>query len=83
MKLRLKQLAQDGAVKGALAVYDGTSWVVLAPGVNGQVLTVDSSAATGLRWSSTSTPIGYSDTYSDTYADAATGLYSDLYNGSY
>jgi hypothetical protein len=36
--------------KGDIAVFDGTDWLNLAAGTNGQYLSADSTAATGLAW---------------------------------
>jgi hypothetical protein len=39
-----------GVAKGDILVYDGTTYQRLPVGTNGQVLTADSTAATGLKW---------------------------------
>lgn len=42
-----------GTVKGDLAVYNGTAWVALPAGANGDFLAADSTDPTGLVWQAT------------------------------
>lgn len=55
-----------GVAKGDLAVYNGTSWVVLAPGSDNSVLQAESTATDGVQWGyptlSTGTVTGTSTT---------------------
>lgn len=39
-----------GATKGDIVVFNGTAWVALPVGSNGQVLTANSGAAAGVEW---------------------------------
>lgn len=55
-QLRIKNAAVAGAkfgwatTKGDLLVFDGTAYVRLPVGVDGQVLTADSASAAGVKW---------------------------------
>jgi hypothetical protein len=51
LTIALSQLSGLGAVRGDLIAF-GTAWSRLPAGANGQVLTVDSTQALGLKWSS-------------------------------
>ncbi len=48
--LSLAQLATGGFGKGAVIGNTGSAWTGLAAGSDGTVLTADSTAATGIRW---------------------------------
>lgn len=39
-----------GTGKGYILVFDGSNWIQLAPGTNGQLLSADSTAASGLKY---------------------------------
>jgi hypothetical protein len=43
-------IAERPSAQGDIVVHDGSAVMVLGPGSSGQVLTVDTSAATGLAW---------------------------------
>lgn len=49
---------QFSGAKGELLVHNGTDWVTLAPGTNGQILSANSETATGLEFTSTSSFLG-------------------------
>ncbi len=50
----LRTIILPGTTKGDLPVHNGSDTVRLAVGTNGQVLTADSAAATGLAWGAAS-----------------------------
>ncbi len=42
------------AVKGDILAFDGSKWVDVTVGANGQILTADSAVAAGVKWAATS-----------------------------
>lgn len=46
----LSDVTITGAAKGDILVYNGTAWVDLTVGTNGQILSANSAQATGLEW---------------------------------
>lgn len=43
-----------GSTKGDIAVYNGSSWVIVAAGTNDHVLTADSAQSAGVKWAAAS-----------------------------
>ena len=70
--------------KGDLLVHDGTNWVTLTPGANGQLLSADSAAATGLSFIDAPSGGGATtlDALTDTNLAGATSSQFLKYNGS-
>jgi hypothetical protein len=52
----LTDVTAPTATKGDMLVYNGSAWINLAVGVNGEVLTAASGAAAGVQWDSVPAP---------------------------
>lgn len=67
-----------GTTKGDILAHDGTNMTRLAVGANGQLLSADSTQATGLKWTTVAVPSPGSGTTSSAPGDAtAQGTSSD------
>lgn len=61
----------SGAAKGDILVHNGTDWVDLTIGSNDQVLTADSTQATGVKWATNSSGVTVFTNLTDTPASYA------------
>lgn len=46
----LSDVDTTGVAKGSLMVYDGSSWIMVGAGGNGQILSANSATTSGLEW---------------------------------
>lgn len=78
----LAAIAALAAAKGGVIAHNGTTWVYLPVGTNGQVLTADSTQTAGVTWSSAGGG-GTHDLLSVTHADTTPGavVRGDLVTG--
>lgn len=78
----LAAIAALAAAKGGVIAHNGTTWVYLPVGANGQVLTADSTQTAGVTWSSAGGG-GTHDLLSVTHADTTPGavVRGDLVTG--
>ena len=56
-----------GAVKGDLLAFNGTNWVDVSVGTDGDRLTADSAAAAGVSWQNEYNPISFNNQTGTTY----------------